>query len=138
MRPSPPNPRLSPGMVPAPIVQGGPGTPDPGQITYKDIALSTLITEAYGVRSDQVSGPGWPYTQCFDIIAKVPEGATPEQCKLMLQNLLAERFNLQFHHESRILPVYALTVAKSGLKMKDSSKAEPPGNSKRDKDRSPG
>jgi uncharacterized protein (TIGR03435 family) len=119
-------------------VRGGTGTPDPGQITYKDIALSTLITETYGVRSDKVSGRGWPYAQRFDIIAKIPAGATPEQFKLMLQNLLAERFNLQFHHESRILPVYALTVAKSGLKMKDSSKAEPPEIPKRDKDRSPG
>ncbi len=124
IRPSPPNPRLSPGMVPAPIMEGGPGTSNPGQITYRDISLSSLILQAYGVRHDQVSGPGWP--QRFDIVAKIPDGATKEQFKLMLQNLLAERFNLQLHHESRILPVYALTVAKNGPKFKESKKDVPP------------
>jgi uncharacterized protein (TIGR03435 family) len=126
IRPSPPRPDLSPGMVPAPVLKGGPGTSDSGQITYKDISLASLITQAYGVRPDQVSGPGWPYTQRFDIIAKVPAGATTEQFKLMLQNLVAERFSLQLHHESRILPVYALTVGKNGPKLKESAKTEPP------------
>jgi uncharacterized protein (TIGR03435 family) len=116
---------LPPGAVPAPKVQGGPGTADPGQITYKDIQLSALILRAYGVRYDQVSGPGWPYTQRFDILAKVPAGATAEQLNLMLQNLLLERFNLQLHHESRILPVYELTAAKNGPKLKESAKTEP-------------
>ena len=125
IRPSPPNPRLAPGMTPAPMLQGGPGTSDPGQINYKDLALLALITQAYGVRYDQVSGPGSPYTQRFDIIAKVPAGSTPEQLKLMLRNLLAERFNLQLHHESKILPVYALTVGKNGPKIKESAKTEP-------------
>jgi uncharacterized protein (TIGR03435 family) len=126
IRPSPPHPGLSPGMVPAPIVDGGPGTTHPGQVNYTDIQLSSLIVEAYGVRHDQVSGPGWPYVQRFDITAKIPDGATKEQFKLMLQNLLAERFNLQLHHESRILPVYALTVAKNGPKLKESAKDVPP------------
>jgi uncharacterized protein (TIGR03435 family) len=126
IRPSPPNPRLSPGMVPAPIEEGGPGTANPGQITYRDISLSSLINQAYGVRYDQVSGPGSPYPQRFDIIAKIPAGATKEQFKLMLQNLLAERFNLQLHHESRILPACALTVAKNGPRLKESAKDVPP------------
>src|ERR1700733_9566900 len=126
VRPSPPHEGLSPGMVPAPMLDGGPGTTHPGQITYKDISLSSLILEAYAVRGDQVSGPGWPYPQRFDIIAKVPAGATKEQLKLMLQNLLVDRFNLQLHHESRILPVYALTVAKNGPKLKASAKDLPP------------
>jgi uncharacterized protein (TIGR03435 family) len=126
IRPSPPHPNLAPGMVPAPNLQGGPGTADPGQITYRDVQLSTLIGVAFGVRFDQVSGTGWPYPQRFDIIAKLPAGATKDQLNLMLQNLLAERFNLQLHHESRILPVYVLTVAKSGPKLKESPKDSPP------------
>ncbi|HEY4360681.1 MAG TPA: TIGR03435 family protein [Bryobacteraceae bacterium] len=126
IRVSPPREGLPPGAVPAPNLQGGPGSQDPGQITYRDIGLGPLITRAYGVRFDQISAPpGWAPGQRVDIIAKVPAGATKEQFDVMLQNLLAERFKLQLHHESRILPVYVMTVAKSGLKMKESSK-EPP------------
>jgi len=126
IRPSPPNPRLSPGMVPAPKLEGGPGTSDPGQITYKDIQLGTLIYRAYGLQySNQLpafSGQG----SLFDIVARVPAGATADQLNLMLQNLLLERFNLRVHHESKILPAYALTVGKNGPKFKESSKAEAP------------
>ena len=126
VRLSPPTPGLPPGAVPAPKLQGGPGTPDPGQIAYKDISLRSLIFRAYGLQnSDQLSGPNW-LSERLDIAARVPPGATPEQLKLMLQNLLRERFSFQFHHESRVLPVYTLTVAKNGPKLKESPKiAEP-------------
>ena len=54
----------------------------------------------------------------FDIQAKMPEGATEEQIPEMLQALLAERFGLKVHKSSKDTNVYALTVAKTGLKMK--------------------
>jgi uncharacterized protein (TIGR03435 family) len=53
----------------------------------------------------------------------VPEGTTKEQFRLMLQNLLAERFGLQAHHESKEMPIYALVVAKNGSKLKESAPA---------------
>jgi len=130
IRPSPPVEGLPPGAMPPPVLQGGPGTADPGQIAYRGITLLYLVATAYGVKSNQVSGPDWPYRERFDLVARVPEGATTEQLKLMFQNLLLERFNLQLHHESRNLPVYELTVAKNGPKIKESPKvssdAEPP------------
>jgi uncharacterized protein (TIGR03435 family) len=57
--------------------------------------------------------------------AKVPRGATVEQFRLMLQNLLGERFKLHIHKEKKELPVYALVVMKGGPKMKESPKLDP-------------
>ena len=57
----------------------------------------------------------------WDIIANIPEGATKEQFKIMLGNLLRDRFNLRFHMESKNRPVYALRVAKNGPKFKETA-----------------
>jgi uncharacterized protein (TIGR03435 family) len=54
-------------------------------------------------------------------VAKIPEGATKEQVKVMLQNLLAERFKLTLHRETKELPVYALVVGVKGPRLKDST-----------------
>lgn len=83
---------------------GGPGTDDPGQITYANAALKQLIIDAYGVKLYQVSGPDWLETERFDIVAKVPPGSSREQVKLMLRNLLAERFNLRLHRGQKEVP----------------------------------
>jgi uncharacterized protein (TIGR03435 family) len=56
----------------------------------------------------------------FDVLAKVPARATPDDVRLMLQHLLAERFKLTMHHESRETPGYALTIGKTGSRMKAS------------------
>ena len=83
--------------------------------------LADMITAAYGVRSDQISnGPGWINSDRFDIEAKTPGDVPPtaEQSRLMMQNLLAERFQLRLHRETRDLPVYALVVGKNGAKLK--------------------
>lgn len=105
--------------------KGGPGTSDPGQITYSNMSMKSLLVAAYGVKTYQVSGPGWMDTERFDIAAKVPQGATKDDVKLMLQNLLAERFKLTLHHEKKDLPMYALVVAKNGPKMKESPPDDP-------------
>jgi uncharacterized protein (TIGR03435 family) len=104
--------------------QGGPGTSDPGQITYSNMSLKNLLVAAYGVKTYQVSGPNWLDTERFDIVAKVPKGASKDDVKLMLQDLLAERFKLTQHREQKDLPMYALVVGKGGPKMKES----PPDN----------
>jgi len=61
----------------------------------------SLILGAYGIEPYQLSAPDWTLTTLFDLRATVPEGATKEQFRLMLQNLLADRFKLKVHHETR-------------------------------------
>lgn len=88
-------------------------------------SLQELICKAYDVKPYQVQGPGWLNSQVsaqrFDIIAKMPDGATKEQVPQMLQALLAERFKVAIHHESKEQAVYALVAAKGGMKLKESA-----------------
>src|SRR6185369_276003 len=100
--------------------RGGPGTPDPGRYTTENMSLSNLISTAYDLKRYQYSGPSWLDGERFDIVAKVPEGATKEQFRVMLQNLLAERFKVAVHREKKEMQVYELLVAKGGLKIKES------------------
>jgi uncharacterized protein (TIGR03435 family) len=106
-------------------VRGGPGTKDPTRINYVNESLRNLLTEAYGVRAYQVSGPDWIDTERYDITARIAEGATKDQVRLMLQKLLAERFKAMLHREIRDFPVFELTVAKSGSKLRPSLSAPP-------------
>jgi uncharacterized protein (TIGR03435 family) len=105
---------------------GGPGTKDPIRATYRYQSLSALFIEAYDIRRNQLTGPAFLDTERFDITAKVPKGATKEEYKVMLQNLLTERFKVTLHHEKKETPVYELVVAKNGPKLKE-SKEEPKG-----------
>jgi uncharacterized protein (TIGR03435 family) len=104
-------------------MRGGPGTPDPGQVTFTNVTQRMLLARAYGVQDYQISGPGWLESERYDIVAKVPKGATKEQFQVMIQNLLAERFKLTLHRETKDLPQYTLVVAKNGPKLKE---APPP------------
>jgi uncharacterized protein (TIGR03435 family) len=105
---------------------GGPGHKDPTRFIYGRAELMSLITMAYGVDSFQVSSRVSLDEPAFDVVANVPAGATKEQFRVMLQNLLAERFALKTHMESRDFPAYELVVAKGGLKMKEAVPGEPP------------
>jgi len=102
-------------------IRGGPGSPDPGQITYTNVTLSSVITRAYDVKDYQVTGTSQLTPDRFDIVAKVPAGATKEQFGLMLQNLLAERFHLKLHRETKEMQGFELVVGKNGSKLKESS-----------------
>ena len=84
-------------------------------------SLSELIGMAYKVKYYQIQGPDWlgPTGQRFDIMAKMPEGATKEQVPEMLQALLAERFKVTLHRTTKDIQVYALVIGKNGLKMKE-------------------
>jgi len=73
------------------------------------------------VAFDQIQGPGWIAEEKYDVAAKVPLGATKDDLKVMLQNLLKERFKLAFHHIIKDFPVYELTIAKGGLKLKENT-----------------
>lgn len=109
-------------------IQGGPGTRDPGRITYTNIPLTLLLTLAYDVKNFQVKAPSWMESERYDITAKVPQGATKEQTALMLQNLIADRFHLTLHHESKEMQGYELNVAKTGSKLKESAPEDPAAN----------
>src|SRR5262249_33806989 len=93
--------------------RGGPGTPDPTHATFTNVSVTMLINMAYGVRDYQVTAPAWMDSTRFDIQAKVPAGATKDDYQQMLQNLLAERFKLVVHKDSKEAPIYALLVAKN-------------------------
>lgn len=99
----------------------GCSVPDPGRFACSGMPLRTLLAKAYGFKNYQISGPGWMDSERFDIVAKVPAGATPEQVDLMLQKLLVERFQMTVHRETRELPVYALVVGRNGPKLKEAA-----------------
>lgn len=104
---------------------GGPGSADPGRVNYTFSTIRDLMVNAYEVKRYQVSGgPNWLDSERFDIVAKVPEGATKEQVRVMLQNLLAERFKLALHRETKELPIYALAVSGKGPRLKPSTAEE--------------
>jgi uncharacterized protein (TIGR03435 family) len=92
---------------------------DGARLDLNFVSLRDIITGAFKVKPNQISGPDWLISQRFEIHAKLPEGATKEQIPEMLQTLLVERFKLTFHRENREQSVYALIVSKSGLKMKE-------------------
>jgi uncharacterized protein (TIGR03435 family) len=98
-------------------------------VTVREYPLLGLIMDAYQLRSYQIlGGPAWLESDRFDIVARAPgEGPpTDAQLRMMMQKLLAERFQLKFHRETKQMPVYALTVGKGGPKLKKSAPdAEP-------------
>jgi uncharacterized protein (TIGR03435 family) len=85
---------------------------------YSGLTLKDYIGAAYSLDPPQVIAPEWANEQRYEISATLPAGATREQVPEMLQALLAERFQLKVHRESRQFPVYALVVSKGGLKIK--------------------
>ncbi|HEY1894907.1 MAG TPA: M56 family metallopeptidase, partial [Terracidiphilus sp.] len=103
----------------------------PTGFTAKHASLKDLIGFAYGIRGDDqlIGAPSWANSEFFDIETKVSEvdleagkklsmEQKRNQLCLMLQSLLADRFALKANIETRELPVYALVVAKGGIKMK--------------------
>jgi uncharacterized protein (TIGR03435 family) len=101
---------------------GGPGTRDPNRYTCRNCPLTELVVQAFGLRRFQIRAEDWMNTSRYDVTAKVPDGATKDQFKMMLQRLLAERFKLATHHESREMDAYELVIGKNGPKFKESAK----------------
>jgi uncharacterized protein (TIGR03435 family) len=90
---------------------------DPGRITWTNMWLSRMIQVAYDFPADRISGPASLDTAHYDIVATVPMGTSVDDFKRMVQNLLAERFNLTVHRGAKDVSGYALEVAKNGLKI---------------------
>jgi bla regulator protein blaR1 len=103
----------------------------PDGVTATNGTLQMLINAAYGVDDNQISGgPSWLKSDHYDIEAKMDSAAADELRKLgeddrrdarqrMLQTLLAERFKLTLHRETRELPIFVLVVAKDGPKLQE-------------------
>jgi uncharacterized protein (TIGR03435 family) len=101
-----------------------------GRFVATNVSVKQLLMSAYRVQDFQIiGGPGWIESDGFDIEAKPEEGAIPQQqgprdptaidsMSLMLQSLLADRFEMKLHRETRELPVYNLSVGKDGPKFK--------------------
>lgn len=90
------------------------------RFTEEIASLTVLIMDAYNVKKFQISGlPDWAGRDVFDIAATVEGGRTPtvDQARRMLQTLLADRFQLKLHRETKELPIYSLVVAKNGPKL---------------------
>jgi uncharacterized protein (TIGR03435 family) len=95
-------------------------TPSPAGVTMKNVHLKSVVQWAYHLQAIQVSGPSWLDDNRYDIVAKTA-GETPgERQRVMMQTLLAERFKLTFHRETKEMPAYVFTVAKGGHKLKPS------------------
>jgi uncharacterized protein (TIGR03435 family) len=95
---------------------------DPGRITMQNVTLKRCIMRAYEVPEIQITGgPKWLDESRFDIEARAGYPAQYAELNQMLQTLLAERFRLKLHHETRSLQGYAIVLAKDGLKMKRSA-----------------
>ncbi len=93
----------------------------PGGQTFvgRCIPMRLILKYAYKIIDSQiVGGPAWMDSELYDFEAKSERSVTRAEVAGMFQSLLADRFKLQFHRESRTLPSFVLTVDKSGQKMK--------------------
>jgi len=105
---------------------GGPGTSDPGRIHYPMVTGRFVLTKAYGVSDFQIVGPDWLDRDRYDIDATMAAGTTMQQFRTMLQNLLADRFQMAAHREPREYSGFALVVGKGGPKLKESADSPAP------------
>jgi uncharacterized protein (TIGR03435 family) len=100
--------------------------PDPAMVRCTSATLKMLLVRAYDVKNYQIQGPAWIESEGYDLMAKVPDGVPADKVPAMLQALLADRFGVKIHKETRILPAYELTVAKGGPKLKEVETAKLP------------
>lgn len=91
---------------------------DAGMLRYTNVSLKDCIRVGYRVKDFQIKGPDWIGSARFDIMAKLPAGSSEDQIPEMLEALLADRFKLKLHHDTKERAIYALVVAKGGPKLK--------------------
>jgi len=96
--------------------------PAPGRQRYvgTNVSLKLMMTVAYRVNYQQISGPAWISDDLFNVNARAEKPSSIEELHTMLQNMVAERFRLRIHTEMKTRPVYVLSADKSGIKMKPS------------------
>lgn len=103
------------------------------RLTWRGATIKRMICEAYKVQYAQVAGvPSWGDTERYEVQATMERASSRDEVREMLKGLLAERFRLAVHTETKRLPVYVLTVAKGGLKLKKVSPEHQNGSLLRD------
>lgn len=101
-------------------------TSNPTTFTADNITLKELFQRAYGLKPYEMSGgPQWLDSATFDIVAKPPTEATPEEMRLMVRSLLAERFQLKFHIETKDMDAMVLSISKNGPKFQEAATVGP-------------
>ncbi|MEQ1759185.1 MAG: TIGR03435 family protein [Vicinamibacterales bacterium] len=86
----------------------------PGQVTVRNNTLRNIVRNVYRLQDFQiVGGPSWFDTERFDITGRAPVETTQDDMMLMVQELLADRFKLVLHMETRQLPVYVLLPSRA-------------------------
>ena len=94
---------------------------DGSLVRFNYLSVQACMRIAYDMKPYQLIGPEWIVTDRFNITAKLPAGASQDQVRLMLQNLLLDRFRMTVHREKRDFPVYAMTIGKGGLKLSETA-----------------
>jgi uncharacterized protein (TIGR03435 family) len=94
----------------------------------RQATMLDLIGEAYGVDRDHIlRGPLWMEADRFDLLAKAPAGTSKERVAQMLQTLLADRFKLAVHKDTKVMPAYVLSVGNGAPKLKQVAAADQSG-----------
>ncbi len=112
----------NPNPPPNPHVVSLRGMTSHGRVTMEEVTLRNLVQQAYDLQSDVLieGQPRWFDVDRFDVLAKAENPDTPsEEIRAMLRSLLADRFTLVIHRETREISVYALVVGKGGVKMQE-------------------
>jgi uncharacterized protein (TIGR03435 family) len=110
--------KLSTGCVAAGRSDGGRDAASPGTLDLRCHTVMYAIRMAYGRDLAISGGPAWIDSERYDIVAKAETAQSQEVIEgPMLQTLLADRFRLKVHRETKEVPVYALTVGKGGAKL---------------------
>ncbi len=91
-----------------------------GTLNFFNVTVLTCVRIAYDVKPSQMEAPGWLDAERYDITAKAAGPSSDGEIRLMLRTLLAERFHMAVHRETRMLSAYSLTVSKTGAKLKAS------------------
>jgi uncharacterized protein (TIGR03435 family) len=116
---------VRPNVTTGPGGRGG-GAMQPGRYVAQNLTLKNIIRRAFGAQGTQGPNSGidlleqqvagdaeWVATDKWNVIATTPQATQPPQMRLMMQRMLAERFNLRAHWEKRELPVYILSMARA-------------------------
>jgi len=96
---------------------------DQGRLDIRCATMNMLIGWAYRHPPERIKGPDWMMSGAprFDVAAMIPTGIAANQAPEMLQAMLADRFQLRLHRASVTGPIYALTISKTGLKLKEAA-----------------
>src|SRR5580698_3680088 len=101
----------------APDARGGGFNMSPGRLAAKNQSLKDLVRFAYDLHDYQVSGGlGWTDSERYEVVATFPGETTNERRAQMMQAMLADRFGLTIHRESKEVAGYALVAGKNGPK----------------------